>query len=310
MRTLYLARPIDRAGGAYVTQVIASTVETLKSEVLAHSAVLAFDPASAFTAGSLREVSPELQEINNKAIHNSDSMLAFAPAEVKSWGVPAEVETAAQRGMNVAVVHDGRPTWAQPQGRNIRYFQTTPNSTGSSEGWLTAAVKALDWLASAQMPKFTTNGRNGNDKTQISFAPTEGANPKQLNLPTRAYSDDAGLDLYASEGLWVGVGEFKDIPTQLRVQLPQWAWGFLVGRSSTLRKRKLLVNPGIIDTGYRGELYIGVQNMSDKPVRVEKGERLAQFIVMGNATRRVSPVMVDELDQHPRGNNGFGSSGA
>lgn len=310
MRTLYIARPIDKAQTALVTAAIAGVVDTLKREVLAHSSVLTFDPASAFTVGSAREVSPELQEINNKAISSSDSMLAYAPSEVKSWGVPAEVETAAARGMNVAVVVDAEPTWAMPSSRNIRYFRIETDQYGESEGWLGASIQALDWLTSVSMPRFTTNNRNGNERTQISFAPIEGADPKDLNLPTRAYSDDAGLDLYASEGLWVGVGEFKDISTHLRVQLPQWAWGFLVGRSSTLRKRKLLVNPGIIDTGYRGELYIGVQNMGDKPVRIEKGERLAQFIVMGNATRRVTPVMVDDLDQHARGSNGFGSSGA
>lgn len=308
MRSLYIARPVDRAGGHIATLRIAETVNMIKSQVLAHAAILAFDPASAFTVGSLREVSPELQEINVAAINRSDSMLAFAPKDVKSWGVPAEVELAVQRGMNVAIVQDADKTWAMPQHRNVRYFQTDPQ-VGGSEGWLSATIQALDWLGTAMLPKFTNNHRNAGEKTQISFAPIDGADPKELNLPTRAYSDDAGLDLYASEGLWVGVGEFKDIPTHLRVQLPQWAWGFLVGRSSTLRKRKLLVNPGIIDTGYRGELYIGVQNMGDKPVRVEAGERLAQFIVMGNATRRVTPVMVDELEAHPRGSNGFGSSG-
>jgi dUTP pyrophosphatase len=305
LRSLYIARPIDRAGGADVTATIAGVVAVLKREVLAHSAVLTFDPGSAFTVGSQREVSPELQDINNKAIHASDSMLVFVPQGIQTWGVPAEVESATQRGMNVAIVHDGPTTWAMPSGRNVRYFMVGLDG----EGWLDAAVKALDWLSSVQLPRFTTNNRNGNERTQISFAPIEGKDPKSLNLPTRAYSDDAGLDLYAAEGLWVGVGEFKDIPTHLRTQLPQWAWGFLVGRSSTLRKRKLLVNPGIIDTGYRGELYIGVQNLGDKPVRIEAGERLAQFIVMGNATRRVTPVMSDDLEPHARGHNGFGSSG-
>lgn len=307
MRSLYIARPIDHAQASLEAKSIAFAVGKLKDQVFSFGNTVVYDPASAWSVGSLAEVGFEVQEVNNKAIHVSDSMLAFAPSGVKSWGVPAEVETAVARGMNVAVVLDSKQTWAMPNHRNVRYFQKA-NHEGGSGGWLEGAIQALDWLADAQQPKFRANGQGG-DKTAINFAPVDGVDPKSLNLPTRAYSDDAGLDLYASEGVWVGVGEFVDIPTALRVQLPQWAWGFLVGRSSTLRKRKLMVNPGIIDAGYRGELYIGVQNLGDHSVRVEKGERLAQFIVMGNATRRVSPVLVDDLEPHPRGANGFGSSG-
>lgn len=305
MRSLYIARPIDHAGGSEVTGVIARTVDTLKAEVLSGSKVVAYDPAGAWSVG-IADVGFEVQEVNNKAIHVSDSMLAYAPSRVRSWGVPAEVEAAVNRGMNVAIVSDGSKSWAMPNRRNVRHF-TIPQQVGGSEGWLDGSIQALGWLADAPAPRFT---QSNPDRTQISFAPVEGADPHQVNLPTRAYSDDAGLDLYTSSGMWVGVGEFVDVPTQLRVQLPPWSWGFLVGRSSTLRKRKLLVNPGIIDAGYRGELFIGVQNMGPKPVRIEAGERLAQFIVMGNATRKVNPVMVEDLDPHPRGNNGFGSSGA
>lgn len=308
MKSLYVARPIDHAQAEDVTQTIAKTVQVIKDQVLAHSGVLTFDPCAAFTVGSKREVSPELQEINNKAIHACDAMLVFAPKGVKSWGVPAEVELANSRGMNIAIVTDGKPTWAMPTGRNVKYIRVDQQA-GGSEGWLSAACSALTWLTDAQMPKFTTNGRNGQERTLIQFAPVEGVAGDQVKLPTRAYSDDAGLDLYTTKGMWVGVGEFVDVPTSLRMQLPPWAWGFLVGRSSTLRKHKLMVNPGIIDTGYRGELFIGVQNLGDKPVRVEEGMRLAQLIVMGNATRRVTPTMEEDLDAHSRGNSGFGSSG-
>jgi len=308
MRTLYIARPIDRAQGEDSTHEIAKVVTMLKEQVLAHSAILTFDPNAAFTVGSKRGVSPELQEINNKAIHSSDSMLAFAPAGVKTWGVPAEVELAASRGMNIALVMDGNQTWAMPSGRNVKYFYTD-HQQGGSGGWVDAACRAVSWLTDAQQPRFTSKGNNGGERTPIAFAPVEGVDAKDLHLPTRAYSDDAGLDLYTTKAMWVGVGEFVDVPTSLRMQLPPWAWGFLVGRSSTLRKHRLMVNPGIIDTGYRGELFIGVQNLGEKPVRIEEGMRLAQLIVMGNATRRVTPVMEQDLDPHSRGSSGFGSSG-
>jgi dUTP pyrophosphatase len=308
LRSLYLAYPIDHAGNHPSSALIQDALSALKQHVLSESGVLTYDPGAAFTVGSKRDVSYELQEINQKAIHNCDSMLAFVPAGVKSWGVPAEVELAHQRGMNVALVTDGEPSWAMPSGPNVQYFRFKAQAGGTG-GWLDATIKALDWLAGARPPKFTTKGRNAAERTSIVFAPVDGQDPKDLHLPTRAYSDDAGLDLYVSKDVWVPANSFVDVPTALRVQLPPWSWGFLVGRSSTLRKRGLMVNPGIIDTGYRGELYVGVQNLSERPVLVKKDDRLAQLIVMGNATRRVTPVLEDDLEPHARGHNGFGSSG-
>jgi dUTP pyrophosphatase len=132
----------------------------------------------------------------------------------------------------------------------------------------------------------------------------------QPSMPTRAYRDDAGYDLYVSETTEVPSGAFVDIPTGVAMQLPSWSWGMLTGRSSTLRKRGLLVNTGIIDAGYRGELYAGVFNLTDQTVVVEAGERIAQIIILDNATARtVVMESAGELDPHERGSNGFGSSG-
>lgn len=308
MKTLYLAYPIDRAGTESVTWAIQNAVGFLKNRVLSGTGVLTYDPGRAWTVGEAREVSPELQEVNHKAIHSSDSMLVFAPVEVRSWGVPAEVSLAQQRGMNIAIVTDDQCTWAMPQGRNVEYFRVDPKSASANSGWDTAGLEALNWLADQPVPKSIRNAASNRLDLQFTALPRE--SPEEIKLPVRAYSDDAGLDLFVSEGVWVPAGGFVDIHSHLAVQLPHWSWGFLVGRSSTLRKKGLLVNPGIIDTGYRGELFAGVQNMRDKPVRVEAGERLAQLIILGNATRRVDPVMVGELASHPRGSQGFGSSGA
>lgn len=128
-------------------------------------------------------------------------------------------------------------------------------------------------------------------------------------MPTRAHADDAGLDLYVSESRTIGPGEFVDLPTAIAVQLPPGTWGLLTGRSSTLRKRGLLVNQGIIDPGYRGELFAGVWNLGAQPVTVEPGERLAQLIVMPNITEATRVVSAELLDEHERGIRGFGSSG-
>ncbi|ALY08964.1 deoxyuridine triphosphatase [Arthrobacter phage Savage2526] len=301
-KTLYLAYPIDFSGGHPVTKEIANTVAWAKREVLGDSGILAYDPGAAWSVGGRRKVTPELQKINQAAIQQSDSMLAYAPAGVRSWGVPAEVERAALRGMNVAIITDGNPSWAMPTGPNVKVVQT---KTDGVYPWQFATIEAMDWLADQKLPSFA-KGNPARERKTLQFAPVDGA---EVQLPTRAYSDDAGLDLFVTEDTWVPANGFVDIRSHIKVQLPDWSWGFLVGRSSTLRKKGLLVNPGIIDAGYRGELFSGVQNMTSKPVHVEAGERIAQLIIIGNGTRQIEPVLVPELNSHARGKNGFGSSG-
>jgi len=132
---------------------------------------------------------------------------------------------------------------------------------------------------------------------------------EDLHLPSRTYPDDAGLDLFVTQDAVVRPGEFVDIHCHLAVELPPGVWALVIGRSSTLRKRGLMVNPGIIDTGYRGELFTGVWNMGPAMARVEFGERLAQLILFDNVTARYFPHPVDQLSPSLRGSQGFGSSG-
>jgi len=127
--------------------------------------------------------------------------------------------------------------------------------------------------------------------------------------PTRAHADDAGFDLYTSETVVIPPRQFVDVPTGIALQLPPNHWGFLTGRSSTLRKRGLLVHTGIIDTGYRGELFAGAWNLTDGDVIIEEGERLAQIIIMPNESAKMIMILATTLGDHERGVAGFGSSG-
>lgn len=298
MEHLYVAYPIDHAGTHPSTSRIRESLEMLRG-LVAESRLTMYDPGAAWTVGAMAEVAPLVQEVNNKAIHHSDTILAFVPHGVRSWGVPAEVAMAVQRGMNIAILHDGAVSWAMPQGGNVHYVQVEQNN------WVKAAVAGLDWLVEHRPPRMKNSSSNG--RYPLKFAKVR---PEvETQLPTRGYADDAGLDLYVSEDTLILPGAFMDIPSNLAVELPDWSWGFLVGRSSTLRKKGLLVNPGIIDAGYRGELYAGVQNMSMQPVLVKAGERLAQLILMSNATRKVRPVEADRLGVSARGVAGFGSTG-
>lgn len=130
----------------------------------------------------------------------------------------------------------------------------------------------------------------------------------RAQLPLLANSQDAGLDLYVSREVVIQPGEFVDVPCGLAAQLPPMSWGLLTGRSSTFRKHRLLVINGVIDEGYRGELFAGVVNLDHKPVVVQQGQRLAQLIVIPRMAN-FTPKLVESLDEGERGVCGFGSSG-
>jgi dUTP pyrophosphatase len=149
------------------------------------------------------------------------------------------------------------------------------------------------------------------DKIFLNWGPVD--RERYHREPSKAHMDDAGFDLYVSEDTWVPPGRFRDIPTNVRMILPRGHWGLLTGRSSTLRKRGLMVNPGVIDTGYRGELYAGVFNLTDQTVVIRRGDRIAQFILTTNPTERTqlmtAPDSLFDTLGHARGTAGFGSSG-
>lgn len=129
-------------------------------------------------------------------------------------------------------------------------------------------------------------------------------------LPTKTYNDDAGFDLYVAETTVIAPGEFVDVPLGVSVGLPPGVWARITGRSSTLRRLGLLVNEGIIDTGYTGPLFAGVFNVGVYSVSVTKGDRIAQLILHENTTGRFSAVAVDGHPETERGVSGFGSSGS
>lgn len=127
--------------------------------------------------------------------------------------------------------------------------------------------------------------------------------------PTRAYRDDAGLDLYVYGDYLIAPGEYRDIDLNVRIKTPPGYWVLLTGRSSSMRNRRLLVSQGVIDPGYVGPLYAGVTNMSTEPVEIRHGERIAQLIAFRNETEGLRLVEVDQMPETERGDRGFGSSG-
>jgi dUTP pyrophosphatase len=128
-------------------------------------------------------------------------------------------------------------------------------------------------------------------------------------VPTRAYDGDAGLDLAACERVELAPGERATVGTGLAVAIPDGYAGFVQPRSGlALRHGITILNtPGLVDSGYRGELKVILLNTdASEPFVVEPGMRIAQLVVLQVAG--IDPVEVDALPESERGVRGFGSS--
>lgn len=128
--------------------------------------------------------------------------------------------------------------------------------------------------------------------------------------PARAHEDDAGYDLHAAEAAVLPPGARASIGTGIAIAIPAGHAGLVLPRSGlALRHGVALVNaPGLIDSGYRGEVRVLLLNTdSENPFEVARGDRIAQLVI----TRVESPELdeVDSLDETARGEGGFGSSG-
>jgi dUTP pyrophosphatase len=130
-------------------------------------------------------------------------------------------------------------------------------------------------------------------------------------LPTRAYAHDAGLDLYALESLELAPGERAAVRTGIAVEIPRGQAGLVLPRSGLAERHGIaLVNaPGLIDSGYRGELRVLLLNTDPAaPFSVAAGDRIAQLVLVKIEAPGVAEVQ--ELASSERAAGGFGSSGS
>jgi dUTP pyrophosphatase len=128
-------------------------------------------------------------------------------------------------------------------------------------------------------------------------------------VPSRAYAGDAGLDLAATERIELGPGERAVVPTGLAVAIPEGYAGFVQPRSGLASRHGITIvnTPGLVDSGYRGELMVLLHNTDRAaPFVVEAGMRIAQLVVL--PIPQVELVEVEELPASERGARGFGSS--
>jgi len=130
-------------------------------------------------------------------------------------------------------------------------------------------------------------------------------------VPKRAYEGDAGLDLAACERVELAPGERAVVGTGLAVAIPEGYAGFIQPRSGLADRHGITIvnSPGLIDSGYRGELKVIVLNTdTTHGFLVDPGMRIAQLVVL--ELPDVELVVLDELPATERGVRGHGSSGS
>jgi dUTP pyrophosphatase len=127
-------------------------------------------------------------------------------------------------------------------------------------------------------------------------------------IPRQAYDGDAGLDLAACDPVVLEPGMRAVVATGLALEIPDGFAGFVQPRSGLAAEYGIAIvnSPGLIDSGYRGEIRVVLLNTGDESFAVEPGTRIAQLVVAPVATVRL--VEVEELAVSERGVRGFGSS--
>jgi dUTP pyrophosphatase len=128
--------------------------------------------------------------------------------------------------------------------------------------------------------------------------------------PAQAHEGDAGYDLHAAEAATIGPGERASVGTGIALAIPEGQAGLVLPRSGLAARHGIsVVNaPGLIDSGYRGELRVLLLNTdTDEPFTVQPGDRIAQLLLVAVETHDL--LEVEELDETVRGAGGFGSTG-
>lgn len=130
-------------------------------------------------------------------------------------------------------------------------------------------------------------------------------NPK-VKTPTKAYEGDAGLDLYATERMYIPSGEWRVVKTGLAFEIPE-GWHMQIHTRSSYGKLRLRCHLGIIDAGYRNEVLVMLFNDGMEDFILEEGSKFCQAVFLPVPLLKLEET--DQLNDSHRGQGGFGSSG-
>ena len=126
-------------------------------------------------------------------------------------------------------------------------------------------------------------------------------------IPTRAYYNDLGFDLYALENTIIFPGMITKVRTGIAIQFPELIGGLIRDRSSVATKQEVFVVAGVIDPQYTGEIIVAFSNPLHRNVMFEHGQKIAQLILIHSI--ECESEEIETIHQTIRSNKGFGSSG-
>jgi dUTP pyrophosphatase len=133
---------------------------------------------------------------------------------------------------------------------------------------------------------------------------------KNIPYPKYAHPGDAGIDLYSTINCILKPFERKLIPTGIKIEIPEGYAGFVQPRSGLAINNGIsLVNtPGLIDSGYRGEIKAILINLdSENEFIIKKGDKICQLVIL--KVENANLIFQEELQESDRGERGFGSTG-
>lgn len=288
-RMVYFAHPIDLAA---LGERQARQIYEVMKELQTGGAVV-YDPAGAFSVGVGAKPNPAVAQVNRQAILAADCMVACYP-ETPGIGTAMEIQIADALAMPTVILTDvADRSWSLAGLEHAMAIKDTQ------------VPEWVPWLAEEAAEYAAIKGREIRPEPLPMWVQAQ--DPKFM--PIRKHHDDAAFDLFVSEETKIGAGEIRDIPAGCAVQLPENTWALILGRSSTSRTHKLLVHPGVIDTGYRGPLFVQVENIGDADFLAEPDMRLGQLIPLPNVAAQMAAVQTVMLSPSARGPQGFGSTG-
>jgi len=125
-------------------------------------------------------------------------------------------------------------------------------------------------------------------------------------LPLYGHKGDAGMDLFSSSECVLQKGEVYAVPTGIKVEIPMGYVGLIWDKSGVSLKSVHRL-AGVVDAGYRGEIKVVMVNLGQDPFVIDKGMKIAQFLIQPIVEAEV--VEVEDLEDSSRGEGGFGSTG-
>lgn len=171
-----------------------------------------------------------------------------------------------------------------------------------------AESEQLELFAGESMEIMNDLADEFRERTLIEVEVLNEGTPKTGYIPVKAHRSDAGFDLYATEDVVFNQSIVTKHPLNIKLKLPKGTYAHIKGKSG-LGSKGLCLLAEIVDEGYRGIPHIVATNLAMHPIRIKKGEKLAQMIIHPYSDR-YEIVKVDKVEETTdRGSGGFGSTG-